>query len=110
MRAFVLVLALSAGVARAQDGGVYAYDRAALLLPGGALVYVDAGVALDGPVALARANELQELRAQSHAPSWLTAALSVVATGVWVADRIKTWATPPPPQRRHPQPEGETCP
>lgn len=78
----------------AQDGGVYVYDRAALLLPSGDVVTVDAGVALDGPVALERANELAKLRAQSQAPSWLTVALSAVATGVWVADRVRAWTTP----------------
>lgn len=91
----MLALALSAVLA--QDGGVYVYDRAALLLPSGALVYVDAGVALDGPVALERANELQRLRAVDKAPSWLTVALSAVVTGVWVADRVRAWTTQPPP-------------
>ncbi len=96
-RVFVLALVLSAGVARAQDGGVYVYDRAALLLPSGAIVTVDAGVALDGPVALERANELQRLRAESKAPSWLTVALSAVVTGVWVADRVRAWTAQPAP-------------
>lgn len=96
MRFVALALALSAGVARAQDGGVYVYDRAALLLPSGAVLTVDAGVALDGPVALARANELQQTRAESRAPSWLTVALSAVVTGVWVADRVRVWTSPGP--------------
>lgn len=95
MRALVLVLVLTAGAARAQDGGVYVYDRAALLLPSGTILTVDAGVALDGPVALARANELQQARASST-PSWVTAALSAVATGVWVADRVRAWTRPAP--------------
>lgn len=94
--AAVIALVLSAVLA--QDGGVYVYERAALLLPSGAIVTVDAGVALDGPVALARANELAQLRAQSHAPSWVTAVLSVVATGVWVADRVRAWTTPAAPR------------
>ena len=96
MRFVALALALSAGVARAQDGGVYVYDRAALLLPSGAVLTVDAGVALDGPVALERANELQRLRAESRTPSWLTVALSAVVTGVWVADRVRVWTSPGP--------------
>jgi hypothetical protein len=95
MRALVLVLVLSAGAARAQDGGVYVYDRAALLLPSGAIVTVDAGVALDGPVAMARADELNRLRAADKAPSWLTVALSAVVTAVWVADRVKAWTAQP---------------
>lgn len=97
MRFVALALALSAGVARAQDGGVYVYDRAALLLPSGAVLTVDAGVALDGPVALARANELNRLRAADKAPRWLTVALSAVVAGVWVADRVKAWTAPPAP-------------
>lgn len=96
MRAPVLMLALLAGAARAEDGGVYVYDRGALLLPSGALIYVDAGVALDGPVALERANDLQRLRAADKAPSWLTVALSAVVAGVWVADRVKSWTAPTP--------------
>lgn len=96
MRALVLVLVLTAGAARAEDGGVYVYDRGALLLPSGALIYVDAGVALDGPVALERANDLQRLRAADKAPSWLTVALSAVVAGVWVADRVKSWTAPTP--------------
>lgn len=96
MRALVLVLVLTAGAARAQDGGVYVYDRAALLLPDGRVLTVDAGVALDGPVALERANELNRLRAADKAPSWLTVALSAVATGVWVADRVRAWTAPRP--------------
>lgn len=97
MKRLALVLALASGGASAQDGGVYLYDRAALLLPTKEIVYVDAGVALDGPVALERAAELQQLRAESRAPSWVTAVLSVVATGVWVADRVKAWTTTPAP-------------
>lgn len=88
-----MALALSAVLA--QDGGVWVYQRAALLLPDDRIVTVDAGVALDGPVALERANELNRLRAQSQAPSWLTVALSAVATGVWVADRVRAWTTTP---------------
>ena len=79
----------------ATSGGVHVYDRAALLLPTGELVYVDAGVALDGPVALERANELARLRAVDKTPSWLAVALSTVATGVWVADRVRAWTQTP---------------
>lgn len=86
---------LTGGSARAQDGGVYVYDRAALLLPSGAVVTVDAGVALDGPVALARANELAQARASS-APSWVSTAAAVVAVVVWAVDRVRDWATPRP--------------
>ena len=39
------MMALALASVLAQDGGVYLYDRAALLMPSGALVYVDAGVA-----------------------------------------------------------------
>lgn len=95
MRAAVLVLALLAGVARAQDGGVYVYDRAALLLPSGTILTVDAGVALDGPVALERANELNRLRAAPPAPTWLTAAAAVVASVVYAADQVRRWVQPP---------------
>lgn len=91
----VLVLLL-ASPCWAQDGGVWVYDRAALLLPSGSIVTVDAGVALDGPVALARADELNRLRAVDKAPSWLTVALSAVVAGVWVADRVKSWTAAPP--------------
>lgn len=91
----MLAFALSAVLA--QDGGVYLYRRAALELPTGEVLLVDAGVALDGPVAIARANELEQLRATDKAPSWLTVALSAVATGIWVADRVRTWAAPQPP-------------
>ncbi len=96
MRSLVLVLVLSAAMARAQDGGVWVYDRAALLLPSGSIVTVDAGVALDGPVALERADELNRLRAVDKAPSWLTVALSAVVAGVWVADRVRSWTAPGP--------------
>lgn len=89
------MIALVLSAVLAQDGGVYVYERAALLLPSGAIVTVDAGVALDGPVALARANELQQARASS-APSWVTVVLSAVATGVWVADRVRAWSRPTP--------------
>lgn len=97
-RALVLALALSGGVASAQDGGVYVYRRAALELDTGAVLVVDAGVALDGPVALARAQELERARAvkPAEAPSWVTAVVSMLATGVWVADRVREWATPRP--------------
>lgn len=95
MRSLVLVLVLSAGVARAQDGGVHVYDRAALLLPSGELRYVDAGVALDGPVAFARADELNRLRAESRAPSWVTTAAAVVATLVYASDQVRRWVQPP---------------
>ena len=95
-RTLVLTFALSAGVARAQDGGVYVYDRAALLLPSGAVLTMDAGVALDGPVAIARANELLQLRAQQSAPSWVSTAAAVVAVVVWAVDRVRDWATPRP--------------
>ena len=93
MRALVLVLVLTAGAARAQDGGVYVYDRAALLLPDGRVLTVDAGVALDGPVALARANELAQARASS-APSWLASAAAIAAVVVWTADRVREWVRP----------------
>lgn len=92
-----MTLALVLSAVLAQDGGVYVYDRAALLLPSGAILTVDAGVALDGPVALERANELQRLRAADRAPSWLTVALSAVVAGVWVADRVRAWTTTPSP-------------
>lgn len=91
------MLAIVLSAVLAQDGGVYVYDRAALLLPSGSLVYVDAGVALDGPVAMARADELNRLRAADRAPSWLTVALSAVVAGVWVADRVKAWTAQPSP-------------
>ena len=80
----------------AQDGGVYQYDRAALLLPSGALVYVDAGVALDGPVALARAQEIERARAtpKAETPQWVTTACAVVAAGVYAADQIIRWVRP----------------
>lgn len=95
-RALVLILVLSGGAARAQDGGVYEYRRAVLELPSGELRYLDAGVALDGPVAIARANELQTLRAQQSAPSWLGTVAALVASGVWVADRVRAWTRPAP--------------
>lgn len=80
----------------AQDGGVWVYRRAVLELEPGTLVTVDAGVALDERVAIARANELEQLRAADKVPSWLTVALSAVATGIWVADRFRAWTTQPP--------------
>lgn len=92
-RAAILALVLAGGAARAQDGGVYVYERAALLLPSGAIVTVDAGVALDGPVALARANELAQARASS-APSWLASAAAIAAVVVWTADRVREWVRP----------------
>ncbi len=91
----VLVLALVPGRARAQDGGVWVYDRAALLLPSGSIVTVDAGVALDGPVALERADELNRLRALDKAPSWVTTAAAVVASLVYAADQVRRWVQPP---------------
>lgn len=91
-----MTLALALSAVLAQDGGVYLYRRAALELPTGEVLLVDAGVALDGPVAIARANELEQLRAADKAPSWLTVALSAVATGIWVADRVRAWTTQPP--------------
>lgn len=91
----MLALALSAVLA--QDGGVWVYRRAVLELEPGTIVTVDAGVALDERVAIARANELEQLRAADKAPSWLTVALSAVATGIWVADRVRSWTTPRPP-------------
>jgi hypothetical protein len=97
VKRLALVLALASGGASAQDGGVWVYRRAVLELAPGQFATVDAGVALDGPVALERAAELQQLRAESRAPSWVTAVLSVVATGVWVADRVKAWTTSPAP-------------
>ena len=94
-RALVLTFALTAGAARAQDGGVYEYRRAVLELPSGELRYLDAGVAMDGPVAIARANELQRLRAQqSTAPSWLASAAAIAAVVVWTADRVREWGRP----------------
>lgn len=90
-----VMLALVLSAVLAQDGGVYVYDRAALLLPSGAILTVDAGVALDAPVALERANELERLRAERHTPSWVATALSAVALGVWVADRVVTWTRSP---------------
>jgi len=89
------VIALVLSAVLAQDGGVYVYDRAALLLPSGAIVTVDAGVALDGPVAFARADELNRLRAESHAPSWVTTAAAVVATLVYASDQVRRWVQPP---------------
>lgn len=89
-----MTLALALSVVLAQDGGVYLYRRAALELPTGEVLLVDAGVALDGPVAIARANELEQLRARESTPSWLTVALSAVATGIWVADRVRAWTHP----------------
>lgn len=91
-----MTLALVLSAVLAQDGGVYAYRRAALELESGHVVIVDAGVALDGPVALERANELNRLRAADKAPSWLTVALSAVVAGVWVADRVRAWTSPGP--------------
>jgi hypothetical protein len=93
-RAVALALVLSGGVARAQDGGVWEYRRAVLELPSGELCYLDAGVALDGPVALERANELAKLRAQSQTPSWVATAAAVVTGAVWVADRVRAWTRP----------------
>lgn len=93
-RAGVLALVLAGGVARAQDGGVWEYRRAVLELPTGELRYLDAGVALDGPVAIERANELARLRAQSQTPSWVATATAVVAGAVWVVDRVRAWARP----------------
>lgn len=94
MRAVGLALVLSGGTAGAQDGGVWEYRRAVLELPTGELRYLDAGVALDGPVALERANELAQLRAQSQTPSWVATAAAVVAGAVWVADRVRAWTRP----------------
>lgn len=92
----VLLLVLSAGVARGQDGGVWEYDRAVLELPDRSLVWLDAGVALDGPVAIERANELQRLRAQPQASSWVTTAAAVVASVVYAADQVRRWVRPGP--------------
>jgi hypothetical protein len=94
LRSTFLVLALASGGASAQDGGVYVYDRAALLLPTNEIVYVDAGVALDGPVALERAAELQRLREESRAPSWVATVTAVVASVVYVADSVRRWVQP----------------
>lgn len=55
MKHLALVLALASGGASAQDGGVWVYRRAVLELSPGNYRTVDAGVALDGPVALERA-------------------------------------------------------
>lgn len=88
-------MALALAAVLAQDGGVYVYDRAALLLPSGSLVYVDAGVALDGPVAIERANELQRLRATDKTPTWVTTAAAVVASVVYAADQVRRWVQPP---------------
>jgi hypothetical protein len=89
-------MALALASVLAQDGGVYQYDRAALLLPSGALVYVDAGIALDGPVALARAQELERARAtpKAETPQWVTTAAAVVAAGVYAADQVRRWVHP----------------
>ena len=89
------MIALVLSAVLAQDGGVYLYDRAALLLPSGSLIYVDAGVALDGPVAIERANELNRLRAADNAPSWVTTAAAVVASVVYAADQVRRWVQPP---------------
>lgn len=90
-------MALVASLALAQDGGVYVYRRAALELESGHVVTVDAGVALDGPVALARAQELERARAArpSEAPSWVTAVTAVAASAVFVADSVRRWVQPP---------------
>lgn len=87
-------MALALAAVLAQDGGVYVYDRAALLLPTGELRYVDAGVALDGPVAIARANELERARATQSAPQWVVTVAAVVAAGVYAADQIIRWTRP----------------
>ena len=89
------MLALVLSAVLAQDGGVWVYERAALLLPSGSIVTVDAGVALDGPVALARADELNRLRALDKAPSWVTTAAAVVASLVYAADQARRWVQPP---------------
>ena len=93
-----LLLALASGGASAQDGGVYVYRRAALELESGAVVTVNAGVALDGPVALARAQELERARAArpSEAPSWVATLSAVVASVVFVADSVRRWVQPTP--------------
>ena len=88
----MMTLALAAVLA--QDGGVYQYDRAALLLPSGELRYVDAGVALDGPVAIARAQELERARATQAAPQWVTTAAAVLASVVYAADQVRRWVRP----------------
>lgn len=90
-----MTLALALSAVLAQDGGVWVYDRAALLLPSGSIVTVDAGVALDGPVALERADELNRLRAVDKAPSWVTTAAAVVASVVYAADQVRRWVQPP---------------
>lgn len=90
-----MTLALALSAVLAQDGGVWVYDRAALLLPSGSIVTVDAGVALDGPVAMARADELNRLRAADKAPSWVTTAAAVVATLVYASDQVRRWVQPP---------------
>ena len=88
-----MTLALAAVLA--QDGGVYLYDRAALLLPSGVVVTVDAGVALDGPVAIARAQELERARAtQASTPQWVTTAAAVLASVVYTADQLRRWVRP----------------
>lgn len=89
------MIALVLSAVLAQDGGVWVYDRAALLLPSGGIVSVDAGVALDGPVAIERANELNRLRAADKASSWLTTAAAVVASVVYAASEVRRWAQPP---------------
>lgn len=89
------MLALVLSAVLAQDGGVWVYERAALLLPSGSIVTVDAGVALDGPVALARADELNRLRALDKAPSWVTTAAAVVASLVYAANQVRRWVQPP---------------
>jgi hypothetical protein len=91
-----LVLALASGGASAQDGGVWVYRRAVLELAPGQFATVDAGVALDGPVALERAAELQRLREESRAPSWVATVTAVVASAVYVADSVRRWVQPAP--------------
>jgi hypothetical protein len=95
VKRLTLVLALASGGASAQDGGVWVYHRAVLEVAPGQFATVDAGVALDGPVALERAAELQRLRAESRAPSWLSTVAAVVAAGVYAADQVRRWVQPP---------------
>lgn len=98
-RAVVLCLVLSGGVARGQDGGVWEYRRAVLELPSGELRYLDAGVALDGPVAIARAEELQRLRAEPRTSSWVSTVAAVVASVMYGADVVRRWAHGQPSPR-----------
>ncbi len=91
------MIALVLSAVLAQDGGVYVYRRAALELESGSIITVDAGIALDGPVALARAQELERARTSppAKAPEWVTTACAVLSSVVYVADQIRRWGQAP---------------